>query len=166
MRDLRKVHADPHPGNFLITEDNQIAVLDFGCVKEIPDEFAKSYFQLLHPEILSDKVRLNKLYEELDFFRKEDSESDRKKLSSIYEDMIGLLGKPFHTENFDFGDVGYFQKIAVMGDQFSKDKELRKMNNARGSKDAIYIFRTFFGLYNLLHHLKATVRLEYPLATN
>jgi predicted unusual protein kinase regulating ubiquinone biosynthesis (AarF/ABC1/UbiB family) len=164
MRDLRKVHADPHPGNFLITKDYQIAVLDFGCVKEIPDEFANSYFQLLHPEILADKVRLNKLYEELEFFRKEDSEADRKKLSSMYEEMIGILGKPFHSSNFDFGDVGYFQKIAMMGDQFSKDKELRKMNNARGSKHAIYIFRTFFGLYNLLHHLKSNVQLEYPLA--
>jgi ubiquinone biosynthesis protein len=26
------VHADPHPGNFLVTPDGQLAVLDFGCV--------------------------------------------------------------------------------------------------------------------------------------
>jgi ubiquinone biosynthesis protein len=26
------VHADPHPGNFLVTPDRKVAVLDFGCV--------------------------------------------------------------------------------------------------------------------------------------
>ncbi|WP_394340891.1 hypothetical protein [Nonlabens agnitus] len=31
------------------------------------------------------------------------------------------------------------------------------MNGNRGSKHLLYINRTFFGLYNLLHDLKATV---------
>ena len=26
------VHADPHPGNFLVAADGRIAVLDFGCM--------------------------------------------------------------------------------------------------------------------------------------
>ncbi|MEX0884670.1 MAG: AarF/UbiB family protein, partial [Cyclobacteriaceae bacterium] len=29
---LKQVHADPHPGNFIIQNDNQLAVIDFGCV--------------------------------------------------------------------------------------------------------------------------------------
>ena len=33
---LKKVHADPHPGNFLINEDAQLIALDFGCMKSIP----------------------------------------------------------------------------------------------------------------------------------
>jgi ubiquinone biosynthesis protein len=33
------VHADPHPGNFLVTADGRVAVLDFGCVLRLgPDE--------------------------------------------------------------------------------------------------------------------------------
>jgi len=31
---LKKFHADPHPGNFLVSEDHQLTVLDFGCVKK------------------------------------------------------------------------------------------------------------------------------------
>lgn len=30
------LHADPHPGNFRITEDGRLAVLDFGSVAELP----------------------------------------------------------------------------------------------------------------------------------
>jgi hypothetical protein len=44
-----------------------------------------------------------------------------------------------------------------MGEEFAKDTQLRKMNGNRGSKHFLYINRTFFGLYNLLHDLKAKV---------
>jgi len=44
-----------------------------------------------------------------------------------------------------------------MGEDFAKDTQLRKMNGNRGSKHFLYINRTFFGLYNLLHDLKARV---------
>jgi hypothetical protein len=37
-------------------------------------------------------------------------------------------------------------------------KELRQSKKARGVKDALYINRTYFGLYNILHDLKATVK--------
>ena len=30
------LHADPHPGNFRITDDGRLAVLDFGAVAELP----------------------------------------------------------------------------------------------------------------------------------
>jgi hypothetical protein len=36
-------------------------------------------------------------------------------------------------------------------------KELRESKKARGVKHAIYINRTYFGLYNLLYDLKASV---------
>ena len=41
-----------------------------------------------------------------------------------------------------------------MGERFSKDSQLRKMNGNRGSKHFIYMNRTF-GLYNLMFDLKA-----------
>ncbi len=31
------LHADPHPGNFLLTADNKLAVLDYGAVNRLPD---------------------------------------------------------------------------------------------------------------------------------
>ncbi len=163
MRDLHKVHADPHPGNFLITPDYQIGVLDFGCVKEIPEDFAYYYFQLLHPDILQNETQLNHIYTKMDFFRPEDKPKDRELLKTVYQSLISLLARPFHSDSFDFGDDTYFKEIFEVGERFSKDKTLRGLNNARGSRHAIYVMRTFFGLYNLLNHLKANVQLNYPL---
>ncbi len=31
------LHADPHPGNYLLTDDNRLAVIDFGSVARLPD---------------------------------------------------------------------------------------------------------------------------------
>lgn len=163
MKVLRKVHADPHPGNFIVDDNHNLCVLDFGCVKEIPADFFEQYFQLLKPDILRNNEKLESLYNALDFFRPEDTEQQKALLRKMYGQMIGLLAKPFHTESFDFSDATFFQQIYHMGEAFSKDKEFRNMNNARGSKHAIYIMRTFFGLYGLLHQLKATVKLNYTL---
>ena len=30
---LKQFHADPHPGNFLISTDHQLIAIDFGCIK-------------------------------------------------------------------------------------------------------------------------------------
>jgi ubiquinone biosynthesis protein len=40
-------HADPHPGNFIITENEQIAILDYGAIGTLTEEEVKNYGQLL-----------------------------------------------------------------------------------------------------------------------
>jgi ubiquinone biosynthesis protein len=42
-----QVHADPHPGNFLVTEDGRLAVLDFGCVLTLSREERAAYARLV-----------------------------------------------------------------------------------------------------------------------
>lgn len=161
--ELKMVHADPHPGNFIVTPDLKLGVIDFGCIKEIPEDFARSYYQLLLQDTLGDKETLEKLYQEIGLFKPDDSEQDKEKLRKVYATMIALLARPFHSSSFDFSDKEYFQEIAEMGEQLSKDPEIRKMNNARGSKHAIYVMRTFFGLFNLLHQLEVEVDLNYTI---
>ena len=36
---LKQVHADPHPGNFLVDKENNLIAIDFGCIKQIPSRF-------------------------------------------------------------------------------------------------------------------------------
>ena len=31
------LHADPHPGNYMLTDDGRLAVIDFGSVARLPD---------------------------------------------------------------------------------------------------------------------------------
>ena len=152
---LKKVHADPHPGNFLVSEDIKLIALDFGCMKAIPDDFYIPYFELAKPENIKNKdYFLSKLYE-LEILREDDSEEEIAFFTDMFHEMLSLFTQPFHSENFDFSNPEFFGKIAELGERYSKNTDLRKMNGNRGSKHFIYINRTFFGLYNLMFDLKS-----------
>lgn len=157
MHTLKQVHADPHPGNFIITPAGELGIIDFGCVKVIPEEFYQPYFKLLEKDILQEDLELEGLFTELGFLSDDDSEKEKLFFMSIFKEMIELLGRPFRMEQFDFGDDEYFQQIFEAGERVSKMKEFRKSKTARGNKDGLYINRTYFGLYNLLNMLKARV---------
>ncbi|HUH27185.1 ABC1 kinase family protein [Gelidibacter sp.] len=152
---LKKVHADPHPGNFLVNEDHNLVALDFGCMKVIPDDFYVPYFELATPENIRDESTfISKLYQ-LEILREDDTEEEVQFFSEMFHELLSLFTQPFHTETFDFSDADFFGKIAELGQRYSKSTELRKMNGNRGSKHFIYMNRTFFGLYNLMFDLKA-----------
>lgn len=156
MHVLRKLHADPHPGNFKVSKDNELIVIDFGCIKEVPNEFYVPYFELSKEENISDPVFFEKKLYELEILREDDSEEEIVFFKEMFHEMLSLFTKPFNTKEFDFSDEDFFGRIADLGTKYSKSTELRNMNGNRGSKHFIYINRTFFGLYNLMHDLKAT----------
>jgi predicted unusual protein kinase regulating ubiquinone biosynthesis (AarF/ABC1/UbiB family) len=152
---LKKVHADPHPGNFLVSEDIKLIALDFGCMKVIPDDFYTPYFELAKPENIKNKDYFSSKLYELEILRDEDTEEEVKFFTDMFHEMLSLFTQPFHSENFDFSDPKFFGKIAELGERYSKNTDLKKMNGNRGSKHFIYINRTFFGLYNLMFDLKS-----------
>ena len=154
---LRKVHADPHPGNFMVNEENHLIALDFGCMKAIPNDFYTPYFKLIDTNIISNSKLFSNILFELEILRLDDSIEEIDYFTSMFHDLLSLFTKPFQTENFDFSDDEFFENIAKLGDRFANDTNLRKMNGNRGSKHFIYMNRTFFGLYNLLYDLKAKI---------
>lgn len=154
---LKKVHADPHPGNFLVNNENQLVALDFGCMKQIPNDFYIPYFELINKEVIDNKKLFSKKLFELEILRVDDSKEEVEYFTQMFYDLLSLFTKPFQTETFDFSDAAFFESIAQLGERFSKDTNLKKMNGNRGSKHFIYMNRTFFGLYNLMFDLKATI---------
>lgn len=160
MHQLKRVHADPHPGNFLVDDEANLIAIDFGCVKTVPEEFYTPYFELAKPENINNpEVFLEKMYA-LEILKEEDSPEETKFFSELFFEMLSLFTKPFHSETFDFADEDFFAKIAELSNKYSKDTELRKMNGNRGSKHFLYINRTFFGLYNLMNDLGAKVEIN------
>ena len=152
---LKKVHADPHPGNFLVSKKGVLIALDFGCMKTIPDEFYIPYFELAEAKNINNHdYFVSKLYE-LEILRDDDSKEELAFFTEMFHEMLSLFTQPFQSEYFDFSNAGFFGKIAELGERYSKNTDLRKMNGNRGSKHFIYINRTFFGLYNLMFDLKA-----------
>ena len=158
IHNLRQLHADPHPGNFLMRADGTLGIIDFGCVKVIPEEFYNNYFTLLNPNSYSTKETSTRLFYDLKFIYDTDTEAEKELFTNVFVEMANLLGKPFHYETFDFGDDEYFKQVYDFGEQVANMKEVREARVARGLRDSLYINRTYYGLYTLLNELKAVVQ--------
>lgn len=157
IHELRVVHADPHPGNFIITPKEKLGVIDFGCIKRIPEDFYRSYERLLRAGQQMHSPEFTHALLELELLHKKDSAKDRETILEIFGSMFELVGKPFYSDTFDFGDDAYFQQIYTQGESLSKDTSIRGLS-ARGSRHFIYFNRTYFGLFQLLNQLKAEIK--------
>jgi predicted unusual protein kinase regulating ubiquinone biosynthesis (AarF/ABC1/UbiB family) len=157
IHQLKEVHADPHPGNFLMNGDGTLGIIDFGAVKVLPEDYYRDYFQLLDRSNLENDKRLMELFDTLSFIHPEDTESDREELFGILKYTVELLGRPFGQPEFDFSEESYFQEIYSLGEKTMEVKPLRKSKRPRGSKHGLYLNRTYFGLYSILHELGAKV---------
>ena len=158
VNELNLIHADPHPGNFLFQADGNLGVIDFGCVKRIPKEFYSVYFQLLNPFYHAEDERLRALYYKLEFLLESDDKETEELFFNLFKDSMELLVHPFTNETFDFADEAYFDRIYKKGEELTKNKEIRKGGKARGSRHILFINRTYFGLFSILHELKAEIK--------
>jgi predicted unusual protein kinase regulating ubiquinone biosynthesis (AarF/ABC1/UbiB family) len=156
----KAVHADPHPGNFLMTQEGKLGVIDFGCVKEIPEDFYYNYFALLLPEVLSNEETIRKIMLQQQIVSEKDSHKVQQTITDAFIKMTTLLSKPFTHDEFDFSDNDYIDSIYALGEEVAAMKELKESKEGRGSQHALYINRTYFGLYSILNVLGAKVKTD------
>ena len=154
MHNLKKVHADPHPGNFLVSPEHELIAIDFGCMKEVPLNFYTPYFELAEKNNIEDPDFFEAKLYELEILKSTDTPQETVFFKKLFHEMLSLFTTPLQQEYFDFSDSTFFNKIAELSTKYAQSTELKKMNGNRGSKHFIYINRTFFGLYNLMHDLK------------
>lgn len=152
---LRAMHADPHPGNFLVTPEGKLGVLDFGCIKELPNDFYEPYFKLILEDTLKDKEKTLACFRALEMILPNDDAKAIDFYVHWYTQLIQLFAEPYMKEEFDFSDAAYMQKLYEFGEMISRMPEFKQ---ARGVKHFIYVNRTNFGLYAILSELGAKVK--------
>ena len=154
QHELRAVHADPHPGNFMITPNEDLGVIDFGCIKELPNDFYYPFFSLISTDVINDKQKTIDAFRKLDMIHNDDTENQVEFYYKAYKEMISLFAKPYINKIFDFSKPEFFDQLYAYGEKISRMPEFKQ---ARGVKHFIYVNRTNFGLYQILHELQATV---------
>lgn len=149
---LRRLHADPNPGNYLIQVDGRIALIDFGCVKELSAHFTGMLPVLLRAYRDDDPVKLLASYRALGMEYDNDD---------VYEKVLQPFGRwltqPFREDAFDF---------AEHADYTRNGKELiHDIANLSGvnklAEDFIFFDRTLYGLCKIFERLGAKVRMRH-----
>lgn len=88
IHELKKFHADPHPGNFLVNDKAELVAIDFGCMKSIPNEFYTPYFELSTPASLADKVYFEDKLFELEILKSSDTLKEKEFFSALFHELL------------------------------------------------------------------------------
>jgi predicted unusual protein kinase regulating ubiquinone biosynthesis (AarF/ABC1/UbiB family) len=146
------IHADTHPGNFMITDEGNLGVIDFGCVKKFPETFTRNYMSLLPHHLEKTEEEIRELYIKLDIIRENPDDPEKEDYFFKYCKKYGdIFAQPYQDDHFDFGRSDFNKRIR----RFAKNVPV--MNEPRGDKNFIYSTRMHTGLYNLLVKLEAVI---------
>lgn len=161
VRQLGRLHADPHPGNFLFMPDGQLGVLDFGCTKTISAEFcqamAQAWTALLECPSEDNYRLVRAAYLDLGVISAELTQADFiQQLIPAITPLVNWQLEPFRHPSFDFN-----YKSAYPSPERSNSKAMA--NFAAGfHEDLPYFDRAFLGLMHMLKKIGATVTTGNP----
>lgn len=144
------LHADPHPGNFMLLPDGRLAVIDFGAVSRLPDGLPVTLGRMLR---LALEDRSDDLLDLLraDRFVHTDSELRAEDVQAY----LGPFVDPVRTEVFHFTRSWMQQQAERVGDLRSPDFRTGRSLNL--PPDYLMIQRVTLGATGILCQLDAEV---------
>jgi len=145
------LHADPHPGNFRMTPDDRLGVIDFGAVNRLPDGMPAEIGPLLSTGLEGSAQEVLDGLRELGFVRS-GIDLDPQRLLDYLEPFMA----PFREDEFTFSRDWLRGVFAHINDP-------RQPNYAVGYKlnlppEYLLIHRVWGGSIGVLCQLGGTVR--------
>jgi len=99
FHDLFVLHGDPHPGNFLLTPDHEVVLLDWGCVREFRPEITDGVYQMLIAFWNDDMAELSRLLQHFEFGR----EGGRMPTEDVLREYHRMILEPVaKNASFDY----------------------------------------------------------------
>ena len=144
----RFLHADPNLANFAFLEDGRVVVYDFGSVKEVPEDMATRYAELLVATAHGRGEDIPGLLKKMGIFMKDGAHLPSISIEPYLEIFREVLrASPIYT----FGeDPDIYRRVFDVGMdnwQYSKDMQF--------PEDAIFINRALGGHFGNLARLGA-----------
>ena len=156
---LKRIHADPNPGNFLFLDEGKLGLIDFGCVKKIDNDFLQSY-NALHLDLLAgveDEVLVEHYYQ-LGMIKKETPQ----KMLHFYQEVIKPLDRlyiePLRGESYDFKVHHDFSKRGFEAVFEVQKKQYHSVHQV--NEEYLFLDRTLLGYYALFEKMGAMVNTE------
>ncbi len=145
----RFLHADPNFANFAFREDGKVAVYDYGCMKEIPENIATGYAGLIDAMIRRRKAAIPQVLRDMGVF-KEGGRALSRTVTDPYIDLLQDIVRA--SPPFTFGeDDTIYDALFDLG-----MANWREANDIRFPRDMVFIDRALAGLFGNLSTLRAT----------
>ncbi|MBI2765947.1 MAG: AarF/ABC1/UbiB kinase family protein [Chloroflexi bacterium] len=104
-------HADPHPGNFIVTGDGRLAILDFGMVGNLDDELKYQFLLLLDACVRQDADDATWALESLGVLQSAANRAAvRRDLQHLLESYYGLSLRQVNVSAFLHDMLGVIRR--------------------------------------------------------
>lgn len=138
-----EIHADPHPGNFVVMPDGCLGVLDFGSIKRFSPGFADATRRVFQQALRHESVDPLAYCREVGFSIELSDDEARELLSTLFH----MAGEPLRSSEYDFAQSELSRRF----------RELFRAHattflKVRPPAEAVMFFRSVGGLG---HNLKA-----------
>ena len=150
------LHSDPHPGNFRMTPDGRLCVLDFGAVAELPEGLPVAMGTLLRIAMAGDAQTVAEGLREEGFLRP-NIEVDPEQVLGYLDPFV----EPARHEQFHFTRAWLRGQFLRINDVKSPDFNLAFKLNLPPSYALIH--RVWLGCIGVLCQLDATVPMRAEL---
>lgn len=140
--------ADPHPGNFLVTEDGKLAMVDFGCCKIFDEKIRKGFFDLAGAILTQNPDAMEQSLKTLGFKLKQS-----KKLKETLQKLGILFMEVFMDKSVDSRAEMQKEFSSVLGD-------LKENPFTRIPQDFVLLGRVFASLGGMLEKYTPGERYE------
>jgi len=142
------IHADPHPGNYLVTEDGELNILDFGCVRVFPPKFVAAVISLYRALQVDDVKATANAYKEWGF---KDLKPELVNILNVWARFIYGPILDDRTRLIDETNSGEFGRAMARKVHFS----LRDVGGIEVPGEFVFMDRAAIGLGSVFFHLKA-----------
>ena len=93
------IHADPHPGNYIVLPDGRLGVLDFGATKQLSADFTVAYWEIVTASLRRERADYVGIFERIGFELPEDRDATREWLHGI----VDIIERPLRNDFYDWG---------------------------------------------------------------
>ena len=144
------IHGDPHLGNYSITEEGDVNLMDFGCIRVFPASFVKGVIDLYHGlrddnEELAIEAYKTWGFENLDI---ETINVLNQWARFVYAPLMEDKIRSIQDTNSGAYGREVVQKV---------HRELRRLNGVKPPREFVLMDRAAIGLGSVFLHLKAEV---------
>lgn len=144
------LHADPHPGNFMITPEGKLAVIDFGACAPLPNGFPEQLGRILALAVQEDYAELTELLHENGWVIPGRTLTERE-----IEDYLRPFTDPIRSDSFHF-TRRWMQRVAGKATDYSSP-EMRTARALMLPAEYVMLFRVLGGSIGICAQLDAEV---------
>ena len=132
-----EIHADPHPGNFMVMPDGRLGLLDFGSIKRFSPRFVETNQRMLSLTMRMEPLDILAMSREVGFtVELPDAEAEE-----LIAEVLRIAGRPMRLPDYDYATCEINRD---MRNHFSRNAP--RFLRIKPPAEAVMFFRSTGGL--------------------